>query len=128
MTRNDRDALRRALMAARAESPSRARQIDEKLKTESWVKVAEFAAFCAQCRALQLKPWQCPPCDSDDEIDGRYGGKPAEVSLRRKMLALRLSPFEPDPLAAIERAEAEVAAKAAQPDPARLAKEAAPLR
>ena len=52
---------------------------------------------------------------SHDEIDpeGRYGGTEQEVGLRQKMLALGVSIFEPDPLAAIERAEAEAAAPAA---------------
>jgi hypothetical protein len=97
LRRVDRDALKRAIVAARAESPSRARQIDDKLKPEPWVEVAQFAAFCAQCRALQLKPWQAPPSHGDDEIDpqGRYGGMAAEVELRRRMLALGLSIYEP---------------------------------
>jgi hypothetical protein len=58
-----------------------------------------------------LRPWQAPPLRSDDEIDpaGMYGGKPEEVALRQRMLALGLSEFEPNPLEALDRAEAEAA-------------------
>jgi putative ABC transport system substrate-binding protein len=36
-----------------------------------------------------LRAWQAPPCDSDDAISDpdRYGSRPAEVELRRRMLA-----------------------------------------
>jgi hypothetical protein len=99
----DQAALEAAMIAARAESPGRAQQLDAKLKNESWFEVASFAAVCAQSLALRLKPWMAAPVDSDDEIDpqGRYGGRPAEVALKRKMIALGISIFEPDPLAAI---------------------------
>jgi hypothetical protein len=43
------------------------------------------------------------------------GGKPEEVALRQRMIALGLSEFEPDPLTAIESAETEVEA---DPQPA----------
>jgi hypothetical protein len=47
----------------------------------------------------------CPPCDANDEIDpaegDRYGNRTDEVALKRKMVALGISIFEPDPLAAI---------------------------
>ena len=51
----DRDALERAIEIAKGESPVRARQIADKLKTESWRAVAEFAAYVAQHRQLEDK-------------------------------------------------------------------------
>jgi hypothetical protein len=45
MNRVDREALRRALALARAESPGRAAQIADKLRAEPWEDVAEFAAY-----------------------------------------------------------------------------------
>ena len=57
----DRDALKRALVACRAESPARAKQIDSMLTERPWEGVAQFASCCAQGRALDLMPWQSPP-------------------------------------------------------------------
>jgi hypothetical protein len=107
--------LRRALVAARALDVQTAQAVETNLKTSTWQRAAEYAAYHCQMRVLKLRPWQTPPMISHDEIDpeGRYGGTEQEVGLRRKMLALGVSIFEPDPLAAIERAEAEAAAPAA---------------
>ena len=108
MTRKDKDALRRALVAARALDAQTAQAVETNLKTSTWQEAAEYAAYHCQMRVLKLRPWQTPPMISHDEIDpeGRYGGTEQEVGLRQKMLALGVSIFEPDPLAAIERAEA----------------------
>ena len=57
----DRDALKRALVACRAESPGRAKQLDSKLRDEPWEEVAKFAAYSAQIEGLGLMPWQNPP-------------------------------------------------------------------
>ena len=62
MNEVDRDALERALVACRAESAARAKQLDSKLRDEPWEEVAQFASYCAQGRALDLMPWQSPPC------------------------------------------------------------------
>ena len=115
MTRKDKDALRRALVAARALDAQTAQAVETNLKTSTWQEAAEYAAYHCQMRVLKLRPWQTPPMISHDEIDpeGRYGGTEQEVGLRRKMLALGVSIFEPDPLAAIAQAEAEAAAPAA---------------
>ena len=51
MTRKDRKALTRAIEAVRRESPMRARQIADKLASEPWEDVGEFASYSAQCRA-----------------------------------------------------------------------------
>jgi hypothetical protein len=113
----DRDALTRALVIAR-QDPMRAEQLDRKLANgESWDEVATFAALCVQSNALHLKPWQCPPCDSNNEIDPSegvlYGNRPDEVALLQRMLAAGLSRFEPDPMKALAEAEAKTAANPA---------------
>jgi hypothetical protein len=106
----DRDALERAIEIAKAESPGRARQIDDKLKTESWRAVAEFAASCCQDRALATKPWELAPVsvDEDDAIpdDDDHRRKGRAITLLRRLLAAGLSRYEPTPLAALEKAAA----------------------
>jgi hypothetical protein len=107
MRQADRDAMRRAIELTRAENAGRREQIDAKLKTESWESVGAFASFHRQSHALRLKPWEAPPVASDDVVHDRYGGRPREVALRQKMLALGVSVFEPDPLRALAEAEAQ---------------------
>src|SRR5262249_44458690 len=95
----DDDALRRAMAIARRD-PSRAMQLDEKLRDEPWTEVAEFAAFHCQIQALGLKPWQLPPCSLEAD-DPHEGNKDAQRLLRR-MLAAGVSQYEPDPLAELK--------------------------
>jgi hypothetical protein len=61
------------------------------------------AAYRAQISALNLKPWEEPPCVVD-ENDPNERAKDAQKLLRR-MLALGISRWHHDPLAAIEAAE-----------------------
>jgi hypothetical protein len=112
MTRRDKDALQRALDMVRALDPIVVAAVDRMLKSETWEEASKYAVYHLQMKSLRLRPWMCPPCDSDDVVDpaGMCGGKPEEVALRQRMIALGLSPYEPDPLAAIERAEAEAEA------------------
>jgi hypothetical protein len=109
MKRVDRDALKRALAMARAESPEQAQQIDDMLEDRPWQQVAAFAAHCCQCMNLHLRPWQAPPCHSHDEVGGDgdeyYGTRPNEVELRQRLQRAKLSVWEPDPIAALEAAE-----------------------
>ena len=59
----DRAAFDLAIEAARNESPARRRQIDSMLAHgEDYVSVGRFAAQCCQMIALDLAPWQLPPC------------------------------------------------------------------
>ena len=108
----DRDALKRAIEIAKAESPGRAAQINDKLKTESWRAVAEFAASCCQHRALATRPWELAPVsvDEDDPIpdgdDHRRTGR--AIKLLRRLLAAGLSRYEPDPIEALARVEGKV--------------------
>ncbi|SRR5258705_8493136 len=112
MKQIDRDALERALAACRAESAARAKQLDSKLASEPWERVAQFASYCVQGRALDLPPWQSPPCRINlasalREPFGDTRGLREGGEILKKMLALGLSRFEPDPLAAIAEAEAK---------------------
>ena len=119
MTRKDKDALKRALVMVETVDA----EIAQRIKAHStWQEAAERAAFFCQMRLLHLRPWMTPPMLSHDQIDpqGGYGGTEQEVGLRRKMLALGLSLYEPNPLAAIAEAEAKTAiaeaeASAAEP-------------
>ena len=79
------------------------------LRDRPWERVGRFAASCAQSRALGLQPWQSPPCraslaDLNQPYDDPRGARES-AELLKKMLALGLSKFEPDPLAAIAGAE-----------------------
>jgi hypothetical protein len=85
-------------MAIAREDPLRAEQLDDKLRSEPWAEVAEFAAHVCQCRTLHLKPWELPP----SSFDARDDDPGAE--LLRRLLAAGLSRYEPDPIAALERA------------------------
>ena len=109
MNEIDRDALERALVACRAESAARAKQLDSKLHDEPWEEVAQFASYCAQGRALDLMPWQSPPCHANFRALSEPFGDPRaareSAELLRRLLNAGLSRFEPDPLGAIEEAE-----------------------
>jgi hypothetical protein len=78
--------------------------------SDEWIEVATRLAGNAQCATLGLRPWDVAPCDADDVVHGGWGGKPDEVGLRRKMIALGISIWEPDPSAAIAAAEASTPA------------------
>ncbi|MGY4369215.1 hypothetical protein ACVW1A_005280 [Bradyrhizobium sp. LB1.3] len=105
----DRGALTRCLIACRAESPVRAKQIFDMLSTRPWERVAKFACYSAQIHSLGLQPWQNPPMyarlpDLKKPFDDPRGER-AAAEILKKLLAHRLSMYEPDPLQAIERAE-----------------------
>lgn len=98
----DRDALERAMQIAQRD-PLRAAQLQSKLKDEPWIEVAEFASYSCQIHALNLKPWESPPCHADED-DPDPQDKAAQYLLRQ-MLAAGVSRFDPDPLAALEHAK-----------------------
>ena len=102
----DHEALERALQLACRESPEQAARFEEMLRSKPWREVCERAAYRLQVKTLKLKPWQCPPCDvRTDAIGHGYGCSASEVRLRRHMLRLGISIYEPDPRGAIEREE-----------------------
>ena len=102
----DRTALELSMQIARTKL-GRAEQLNSMLRgsefssPRSWVEVAEFASYCCQCRALNLKPWQSPPCHADED-DANPRDEKARALLRR-MLRAGVSRYDPDPMAALER-------------------------
>jgi hypothetical protein len=103
----DRQALELAISTARKHSPAHQQQIDDKLMCEPWFVVATFAAYCCQSRALNLKPWQWPPCDvepNDADLAGlEHRGISDSARLLRRLVASGLSKYEPAPLEALAR-------------------------
>ncbi|MET3988742.1 hypothetical protein ABID65_000368 [Bradyrhizobium sp. S3.9.2] len=102
ITDTDRDAMTRAIVAARRESPARKKQIDGKLVRQPWEAVGRYAAFCAQIDSLNLQPWESAVV---------YADSPEALALLGRLKAAGLSKYEPDPLAAIEKAEQRATVK-----------------
>lgn len=112
----DTDALKRALVACRAESAGRAKQIDGMLIDRPWERVARFAAYSVQIDSLGLMPWQKPPCKTNldsalREPFGEAHGRREAGEMLQRLLNAGLSRFEPNPIAALERAEQRQAVK-----------------
>lgn len=101
----DRDALQRSLIACRAESRARSRQIDAKLRHEPWERVAQFASYSAQIESLGLSPYQDPPVYARlRNLAKPYDdprGERESAEILKKLLALGLSRYEPHPLRAM---------------------------
>jgi hypothetical protein len=95
----DDQALERCLEIARGD-PLRAAQIDSMLEGRPRDEVQRFAANLVQSRALNLKPWEEPPCAASEHGVDR---DPQAQALLKKMLAAGLSRFEPNPLAALRK-------------------------
>jgi hypothetical protein len=107
INRRDRAAMRASIALAKRNNQWRDR-VEQKLKAEGFEAAGRYAAACVQYAGLQLKPWQVPPAAIGDGVSPHpyAGNTPAEVNLRKRMAALRISYFVPDPVAAIEAAEA----------------------
>jgi hypothetical protein len=92
---------------------------ERKLDPEGWYRAAHSAAYACQCDALRPEPWQPVPANEyvavtdDDSEYGPVMGRAAAAELLRRLLEAKLSRFEPDPINAIARVEAERAAKSA---------------
>jgi hypothetical protein len=111
LTPTDKAALERAIAIDRRRDRATRQQIEAKLESEPWFEVGKFAAYGCQCNALHLKPWQPPPCwaelDDQDGADGPIFGRRAAAELLRRLLTAGLSRYEPDPINALARVEAE---------------------
>ncbi len=124
LTRRDREAMARAIEQLRQQGGEDARQIEDKLARDPWEKVGSFASYSRQDTNLCLKPWQVPPCwlrTSDDlkaalAMPNDHSGRRAAGELVRRLLDAGLSRYEPDPIGALERVEAQ-RAKAASGKP-----------
>ena len=121
LTATDREALERAIAMKRQMSEADRLQVAGMLKEKPWRETAEFCSYGCQCDRLQLKPWQWPPCEVDPDwaeyTDDDHHGRIAAARLLERMLALGISRWEPDPVAAIveaERARKDVARAACQ--------------
>jgi hypothetical protein len=111
LTETDREAMTRAIETGRQRGKAAREQLDDFLRLKPWREVGEFAAYGLQCETLRLKPWQSPPCEIGDPDacefvrgDDIHGYRTAARLLRR-LLEAGLSRYEPDPIAALERAE-----------------------
>jgi hypothetical protein len=111
MDQRDLEAMRRAIEMLRGDVELRD-SVAAMLQNQSEEEVGLFASTILQLRALRLRPWEATPAESFNVADpsDHFGARPNEVALLRRMLALGLSRYEPDPLKAIERAERERAA------------------
>jgi hypothetical protein len=106
MTETDKQALRRAIKLAYAESPESAGQIDHRMALgQSFEDIGMSAAYGCQCHNLRLKPWQSPPMYAEFHPD-----QPGALELLNKLLDAGLSRYEPDPLAALEALTTQPAA------------------
>src|SRR5215472_14367283 len=106
MKQIDREALELCLkmvLESKAE-PGRPDQVRAFLREDGWEVAAKFCSSLLQRRNLQMRPWDPrPPCRSEPD-DGTEPGR-----LLARMLAAGVSRFDPDPLAALERANDKTA-------------------
>jgi PAS domain-containing protein len=75
------------------------RQAHEERGLTTPKKEAAFAAYSCQCDALELKPWESPPCWADE--DDRHPADRKPQALLKRMLANGISRFHPDPPAGV---------------------------
>jgi hypothetical protein len=108
----DTDALELAIAHTLAEPDlGRVEQVKTMLEERDRMEVGRFCAYQRQHKMLHLQPWESPPCwinDPDevlaaDRADDHKRERAAAILLK-KMLALGISQYHPDPLAAIEAA------------------------
>ena len=124
ISRVDREALERAYAMDPDRDPT-SPPIDRKLDPEGWYRAAHSAAYACQCAALRPRPWQPVPANgyvSVTDDDRQYGpvmGRSAAAALLRLLLAANLSRFEPDPINALARVEAERQPSEKESGPAR---------
>jgi hypothetical protein len=107
LSAEDIDALKRALKLMQEAGEAERAHYDAIHKESGWREAAIRAAYSAQVKSLDLRPWQAVPFEAADEIDeaGGYGKTEAEVGLRQRLLAAGLSLYEPDPIEALTRAD-----------------------
>jgi hypothetical protein len=112
LSRVDREALERALAMDPDRNPT-SNTPNRRLEPERWYEAGKSAAYACQCAALRPKPWQPVPANEyvsvtdDDREYGPVMGRAAAAELLRRMLAAGLSRYEPDPVNALARVEAE---------------------
>ena len=112
----DEEALERAIdICLKHKSPADQRQMEQKLADDQqdWWDIETFASYSCQMDALNLPPWQQPPCwINPNEIENilavggkdDIGGTFAAATLLKRLLAAGLSQYEPEPLKALKAA------------------------
>jgi hypothetical protein len=107
MDQRDREAMRLAIEQLLRLEPEWRDQVATMLQTQPWETVGAFAAGVCQVRSLQLKAWECPPCDTANvkKPADIYGSRVAEVALLRRMTAAGVSRYDPSPLQALAAIE-----------------------
>jgi hypothetical protein len=105
-------ALTKSIETVRGWDAFHRQWVDGKLADgEPWQEVGECCAVAAQERALRLKPWQIAPLSihnieaSLEAPEDEHRGHRRAAQLLAKMLALGVSRYTPNPIAAIELAE-----------------------
>jgi hypothetical protein len=103
LSRRDWAALAQAV-AITERHPERRVELAELIEELGWTEAAKIAAVDCQSRALRLPPWEQPPCSEAAQDD------PRARHLLARLRERGLSVYEPDPLAALERAASKPAA------------------
>jgi hypothetical protein len=125
LSRVDRDALSRCLALARTLRPELFGQPVSPRDPKLWIATAKAATYSCQIASLQLRPWDWPPCWLETDADIAAALKlPANdhtqqrraAKIVQRLLALGLSRYEPNPLEAIEGAEAKVLSEEGKAD------------
>jgi hypothetical protein len=97
MTKIDQAALELAFETVlKGKDASRAEQVRYLRAQDGWEPTARFCASLLQRRALELKPWDSPPCALDRPDDSAAG------RLLRRMLVAGLSRYDPNPMRGLE--------------------------
>jgi hypothetical protein len=109
----DRAAFDLAIKIA-SKDPVQRRRFDEWLaKGESYDEVGRSAAFHCQIVALDLMPWQLPPCYADMSASvlsrpyGDPGARRESAELALRMRRCGVSRWHPDPARECDRVEAQ---------------------
>jgi hypothetical protein len=104
-TPNDLEAVTRALEQV-LEDPEWCELFEWKLATDDRDTVLHFAAYNCQVDNLRLNAAEDPPCEIDDPdaelAKPDFRGNHAAARLLKRMRALGISDYEPDPMRAIE--------------------------
>jgi hypothetical protein len=97
LTENDIAALRDATQIMLAD-PHWTKSIKQRLQEDGELETGQFCSYCCQYDSLGLAPWQTAPMDSNPSQKDDAG------RLLEQMLALGVSTYAADPIAAIEAA------------------------
>jgi hypothetical protein len=114
LSKLDREAMERAIALSLASRDcAEVERVREMLRTRPRAEVGWSCAISCQEKVLRTHPWQPVPAagyvavtDRDDE-GSLVMGRAAAAEVLRRLFAAGLSRYEPDPIAALGRVEAE---------------------